>query len=82
MKINLEHTRSLPCITGSGYCAKGIRHWADLYGFNWQEFIHEGVEEELVLATGNAMAIRVVEWAHKLEEHKLKQKLGDGGSEG
>lgn len=62
MKITLEHARSYPCMTRSGYCARGMRKFAGRYNLDWQKFITEGIDEEVLLATGDSMAERIVEW--------------------
>jgi hypothetical protein len=62
MKVTLQMARSIPLATGQGFCARGMRQFADRYGLDWQAFITDGIEEEILLATNNAMAARLVEW--------------------
>ena len=62
MKITLAHARSIPCSTKYGYCSSGLRKWANLHNINWQEFILNGIDEEILLKTNDAMAIKLVKW--------------------
>jgi hypothetical protein len=64
MKITLQHARSMPnCVGGNGYCSRKMREFADRYGLDWEAFIKDGIDEEALLATDNAMAKKVVEFA-------------------
>ena len=42
-------------------CSRGGRKFAERHGLDWQRFLKEGIPEEELLATGDAMAIRLVE---------------------
>ena len=50
-------------IRAAKMCSRGARAWFVRHGLDWSEFITNGIDAELVLATGDAMAIRVVEVA-------------------
>lgn len=50
-------------IRAAKMCSRGARAWFARHGLDWSEFITNGIDAELVLATGDAMAIRVVEVA-------------------
>ncbi|NOR65419.1 MAG: hypothetical protein GQ468_05315 [Candidatus Scalindua sp.] len=69
MKITLNHARSV-IMPGrkSGYCARGCREFAEKYDLNWNAFCSEGIEEEELLALDNAMANKIVEWAHGIKK--------------
>jgi len=47
-----------------GYCNKGGRLFFAKHKLNWREFVLKGLDEEVLLATGDAMAIKVVDNAH------------------
>ena len=64
MKITLQDMRSMPCATGSGYCSRGARQWADKHKLDWQKFITDGIEEEELSNKKDAMADRLVEWTN------------------
>lgn len=50
---------------GKGYCAKGARAFAIRNNLDFQKFVHEGIPEELLIATGDAMAMVAVEKARE-----------------
>lgn len=58
MIITMTHVRQ------SGMCSKGARAFFLRHGLDWSEFIKNGLDESLILATGDAMAKKVVEVAH------------------
>lgn len=45
-----------------GYCNKGSRSFAAKHGLDWCEFVKNGLPEEIFTQTGDAMAIRLVEF--------------------
>lgn len=48
----------------AGMCSKGARKFfKDHQLIEWSDFIENGVESELLVATGDAMALQVVEAA-------------------
>lgn len=49
--VKLEHAR------GVGYCARGMRLFAQQNDLDWNRFITEGIPAEELEATGDAMAI-------------------------
>jgi hypothetical protein len=58
MKITIRNT------AGCKYCSKGVREFFKKYNLDYNEFVKNGVEEEVLLGTGDSMAKRVVEFAH------------------
>lgn len=61
MIITIKHARM------AGYCSRGMRIFAERYNYSWERFLKEGVKEEVLLNTGDGMAIQIVEKAR--EEH-------------
>lgn len=53
--VNMRDVRAL------GWCAKGARDFCATHGIDWEEFRTTGVPAETMLATGDAMAIQLVE---------------------
>jgi hypothetical protein len=45
-------------------CAKGVRQFLQRRGMSWTEFLKKGIDSDVLLATGDAMAIQVVENAN------------------
>jgi len=55
--VTLEHARAL------GYCAKGMRAFAERHGLDWQTFRAEGLPATTMEATGDAMAVAAAQRA-------------------
>lgn len=47
-------------IAKAGYCASGARRWFEAHGLDFKDFIENGIDADVLLATGDAMAERVV----------------------
>ncbi len=58
MIITMTHARK------AKYCRRGALAFCDRHKLNWHKFLREGLPEEELLATGDAMAVKVVEIAH------------------
>lgn len=64
MKITTQHLYTVPNFNGrQGYCAAGSRTWFAEHGLSWPDFVANGLDEEVFLATGDALALRLVEHA-------------------
>lgn len=64
MIITLTHLKSVPIANGrNGYCNKGARPFFERHGLDWNEFRKNGLDEQVFLDTGDAMALRLVEHA-------------------
>jgi hypothetical protein len=48
-----------------GFCNHHARPWAVQHGFDWTDFIRNGIPAGRLIATGDAMALRVVEAARR-----------------
>ncbi len=55
MIIRMKHLRA------AGYCNREPRIFFQRQGWSWQEFLDHGIDSELVEATGDALALKVVE---------------------
>jgi len=49
------------------FCNKGGRAFAERHGLDWAEFLKNGLDESMFLATGDAMALKAVAAARKRE---------------
>ena len=58
MKIKMEHIRQ------ARMCSRGARDFFIRHNLDWGTFLQEGIDEELLIATGDAMALQVVEVAN------------------
>lgn len=53
----------------AGHCVSGARAWAKAYDIDFRDFIKNGIDAEVLLATGDAMAEQVV--SRKIERENL-----------
>lgn len=64
-------TRHLFTVPGhnrrAGFCRNGARAWCARHGIDWRDFVHNGIAAERLEATGDALAMAVVDWARKCE---------------
>lgn len=58
MIIYMRHIRA------AKMCSRGARQWFDRYGIDWMDFLNNGIDEDILLATNCLMAITVVDVAH------------------
>jgi len=47
------------------YCARGGRRFCLRHGLSWSEFLEHGLSSNILEATGDAMAARLIEQARK-----------------
>lgn len=67
MIVTLAHLRTVPGFGKKpGFCASGSRDFFTLHSLDWNAFINQGLPEELFLATNDALALALVEYARKV----------------
>lgn len=44
----------------SGHCVAGARRWFESYGFDFRAFVENGLPEESLAATDDALALGVI----------------------
>lgn len=57
IKITMLHVRQ------AKMCSKGARDFFARHNLDWQKFLAEGLDSDLIEATGDAMALEVVKVA-------------------
>lgn len=64
--ITIDHVRA------AGLCVHGTRGWFARHGLDFKAFLRDGIAADVLLATGDAMAMRVVEhaWRQAAQEEK------------
>ncbi|HGB3471683.1 TPA: hypothetical protein ACIVB1_001973 [Salmonella enterica subsp. diarizonae serovar 61:l,v:z35] len=68
LQVTLVHIRQ------AGYCPQGARQFARRYGLDFRQFIRDGyIDSEILLATGDALAVRLVEYARQDELQRHHQ---------
>lgn len=66
--ITTTHLYTVPAWNGrQGFCAQTSRKWFAANKLSWSDFVFNGIEAEKLLATGDALAVRVVEHARAME---------------
>lgn len=61
--VTIAHVRA------AGLCVNGSRAWFERHGLNFRAFLREGLDADTLLATGDAMAQRVVDYARNEQEN-------------
>jgi hypothetical protein len=74
VRVTLQHLRTIPYFRGrAGFCLPKTRAWFQRYGLDFREFVRGGVDESVLLATGDGMAVAIVKWAHECEERNGRE---------
>jgi len=60
--VTIDHVRA------AGLCVHGTRTWFARHGLDFRDFLANGLPASVLLATGDAMAQRVVEIARRAHE--------------
>lgn len=61
-------------IRAARICFQGERPWFRRRGFSWQSFLTDGIEAEVLEATGDALAFRVTAVARTREACRERDK--------
>jgi hypothetical protein len=75
MIVTLRHVLTVPGFSRRpGFCRSGARAWFAAHGLDWRAFVKDGLPEETLAATGDALALAVIEWARDQEAGDRKQE--------
>lgn len=75
--IRVHHLYAVPDFKGgTGYCGSGARRWFAHYGFDWQDFVKNGLPAAVLAATGDALALRLI--AHTAQAATIVDDLHRG----
>lgn len=61
--VTLADARAIVPGAKQQFCSKGIRLFFKKYGLDYQEFCRSGINAEVLIATGDSMALQAVEVA-------------------
>jgi hypothetical protein len=68
MIVTIRHMRSIPGFSKTpGFCGPGARRVCESLGFDWRDAVRNGIDAELLEATGNGFALALVKWARECE---------------
>lgn len=66
--VTFDHLHSVPGANNAGFCHRGARNLCERYGIDWQQVVTDGgIAAERLIATGDALALQVVEHAKNCE---------------
>jgi hypothetical protein len=68
MKVHLRHVRQIRMANGRRICISAIEGWFESNGWNFRQFCQEGIDEELIAATGDHYALQSIANAHAEKE--------------
>lgn len=68
LRIWPRHLYSVPFSGRIGYCAAGSRQWFVANGLSWAVFVTEGIDAARLEATGDPLALALVEHAKEQEQ--------------
>ncbi len=60
-------------LRASRLCFQGARPWFARHGLDWQAFLRAGLEAEVLAATGDVLALRVIAIAEAREASAEKE---------
>lgn len=73
--VTIQHLHTVPTwTTRTGYCARQSRAFFAEHGLDWLAFVRKGIPAHALLATGNALAIHLVEHAQRMEAEHGQQE--------
>lgn len=67
LRIWPKHLYSVPFNGRTGYCASGSRHWFAVHSLSWSDFVANGIPASAMLATGDPLALALVDHAKQQE---------------
>ena len=66
MIVTMRHLRTIPGFSKDpGFCSSGGRAFFTRYNLDWSNFLRNGIDSELLLNTGDALAKALVDHAAK-----------------
>lgn len=63
-RVYVRHLRS------QNWCVKGIRYWFEVHGLDYKDFVRNGIEADVVRATGDSHGVIAANLAEQ-EEARL-----------
>ena len=62
MKVYIRHARA---IANGGYCSRGMRKFAERHSLDWEDFLLNGIDADVLRSIDDEMARAVVLEAEK-----------------
>jgi hypothetical protein len=68
MIVTARHLFTIPGYsTRRGFCRGKSREWFRRHGLDWRAFARDGIDAEILAATGDGLALALIEWAQQCE---------------
>ena len=68
MIVTFAHLRTIPHFSrGRGFCRAQSAAWFRRHGLDWRGFVRNGIDAQVLEATGDGLALALVDWARKCE---------------
>lgn len=69
MIVTTRHLFTIPGYSvRRGFCRWKSRDWFRRHGLDWRAFVRDGIDSEILTATGDGLALALVEWAAQCEQ--------------
>ncbi|MFV9461940.1 hypothetical protein ACNUIY_08955 [Pseudomonas aeruginosa] len=66
MIVTVQHLHTVPTwTTRQGYRHGRAREFFKRHGLDWMAFLQDGIDADLLIATGDALALKLVEHARR-----------------
>jgi len=67
--VTTRHLFTIPGYSARrGFCRGQSRAWFRRHGLDWRAFVKCGIESQVLVATGDGLALALVEWAQQCEQ--------------
>lgn len=71
--VTTRHLFTIPWFSRrKGFCRYGARTFFRRHGLDWRSFLRSGIEARELEATGDGLALALVEWARKCEREAVR----------
>lgn len=71
--VTLGHLNTVPGFSKRpGFCRAGARRFFAAHGLDWSDFVLRGIHADKLTATGDAMALALVDWARRCDAEGVR----------
>lgn len=75
MIVTTRHLFTIPGYSARrGFCRGQSKEWAKRLGLDWKAFVRDGIDSDVLIATGNGMALALVTWAQTCAATEAKDE--------
>lgn len=67
-RVTIRHLRTIPGThKRRGWCNDRARVWFKRHNLDWTDFVRNGIDADILLATGCGLALAMVAWARECD---------------